>query len=173
MMINIRPETPGDYDEIFTVVKKAFEQAEHTDGDEQNLVSRLRKSDAYIPGLSLVAEMDGRIVGHIMFTKLPVAGTIQLGLAPLSVLPEYQRRGIGGELVKKGHQAAGELGDEFSILVGHPGYYPRFGYVLASSFGIKCPLDVPEECFMAINLQNKKTLLNGTVEYPAAFFDAG
>lgn len=170
-MIKIRQETAKDYDEIYLLVKLAFENAEHTDGDEQNLVSRLRNSDAYIPELSLVAEKNGKIVGHIMFTKTNVNGIIQLTLAPLSIHIEYQRQGIGGMLIEEGHKIGEQLGYEFSILLGHPSYYPKFGYLPAANFGIKSPFDVPSECFMAINLKGKPTQLNGTVEYPKAFFE--
>ena len=170
-MLIIRPETPQDYDEIFKVTLKAFENAEHTDGDEQNLVSRLRSSAAFIPELSLVAETNGKIAGHIMFTKLKAGRTTQLSLAPLSVLPEYQGQGIGAMLIKTGHQIAKDLGYEFSILVGYPSYYPRFGYEDASNFGIKAPFDLPEGVFMACNLQGKKTQLNTTIEYPKEFFE--
>ncbi len=168
-MINIREERPQDYNQVYEVVKQAFAGAEHTNGDEQNLVNRLRRSEAYIPELSLVAEQEGKIVGHIMFTRLKAGNTVQLGLAPLSVLPSYQNQGIGSRLIEAGHQIARELGYEFSIVVGHAAYYPRFGYLPAAGFGIKAPFDVPPECFMAINLQGKKTRLNAVVEYSAEF----
>lgn len=170
-MIIIRKEVEKDYDEIYKLVKQAFLSAEHSDGDEQDLVVRLRKSEDYVPDLSLVAEQDGKIVGHIMFTKIKLNNIIQLALAPVSVLPEKQKQGIGGKLINTGHRIAKKLGYEFSVLLGHASYYPKFGYVPASSFGIKCPFEVPEECFMALNLQNKDTVLNGMVEYSKAFFE--
>lgn len=170
-MLTVRPELPQDYDHVYDIVKRAFEKAEHTDGDEQNLVVRLRNSPAFIPELSLAAEFDGRLAGHIMFTKLKAGDTTQLCLAPLAVAPEFQNRGIGGALIKAGHLAAKNLGYEFSILIGHPGYYPRFGYQNAANFGIKCPLELPEDVFMAFNLQGKKTILNAMIEFPRAFFE--
>lgn len=91
----IRKEEPRDYETIYYVVKDAFHSAEHADGNEQDLVNALRKGEAFIPELSLVAEIDGKIVGHIMFTKATVGENTVLALAPLSVLPEYQRKGIG------------------------------------------------------------------------------
>ena len=91
----IRKETVADRDNVYYVIKRAFESAEHADGNEHDLVNSLRKGDAFIPELSLVAEEEGKIVGHIMFTKATVDGKTVLALAPLSVLPEYQRKGIG------------------------------------------------------------------------------
>lgn len=170
-MLTIRQETSLDYDAVYDVIKDAFEKAEHTDGDEQNLVTRLRKSTAFIPELSLVAEINNRIVGHIMFTKLKVGTTIQLALAPLAVLPAYQKLGIGGKLIAAGHKIAKQLGYDYSILIGHPTYYPRFGYVNAAHFAIKAPFELPEDVFMAFDLKGTSIPLNAEVEYPKEFFE--
>ena len=86
-MITIRQETPADHAEIYSLIQTAFASAEHRDGNEQDLVNALRKSEAFIPELSLVAQLDGRIAGHILFTKARIVNTTQLALAPLSVLP--------------------------------------------------------------------------------------
>ena len=93
--MDIRQERIEDYKLIYEVVKTAFDSAEHADGNEQDLVTALRKGENYIQQLALVAEEKGKIVGHIMFTKARVGETDVLALAPLSVLPEYQRKGIG------------------------------------------------------------------------------
>lgn len=170
-MIKIRQETQQDYTKVFNLVKAAFEHAEHTDEDEHNLIGRLRKSDAFIPALSLVAEIDSEIVGQIMFTKLKVGRTTQLALAPVAVNPTFQGQGVGGALILKGHEIAQKLGYEYSILIGHPTYYPRFGYIDAANFGIQSPFDLPEGVFMAINLKGKNTMLNDVVEYPKEFFE--
>ena len=106
----IRKERPQDYKTVYSVVKEAFESAKHSDGNEQDLVAALRKGDAFIPDLSLVAEIDGKIVCHIMFTRARVGGNTVLALAPLSVIPEYQRKGIGISLIKEGHKIARESG---------------------------------------------------------------
>lgn len=90
----IRKETSKDYETVYSVIKSAFANAEHADGNEHDLVVALRKSEAFIPELSLVAEIDGNIAGHIMFTKAYVEDTAVLALAPLSVLPEYQKIGV-------------------------------------------------------------------------------
>ena len=105
----IRQEETRDYENIYSVVKKAFGSAVQADGNEQDLVNALRNGDAYIPELSLVAEIDGVIVGHIMFTKAKVEDKVVLALAPLSVLPEYQRQGVGTALIEEGHRIAKEL----------------------------------------------------------------
>lgn len=96
----IRQETEKDYDEVYAVVKAAFERAEHSDGNEQDLVAALRKGGAFVPELSLVAQKDGRIVGHILLTKGSVGSRDVLVLAPLSVLPENQSQGIGSALME-------------------------------------------------------------------------
>ena len=169
--ILIRRETPQDFNAVYQVVKEAFASAEHSDGDEQDLVCRLRKSAAFIPELSLVAETDGNIIGFIMFTKLKVGNTVQLALAPLAVLPSFQGNGVGGMLIQKGHQIAQRLSYELSILIGYPDYYARFGYEKATRFGLKSPFDLPEEVFMVRNLTDKPVQINGTVEYPKEFFN--
>ena len=91
----IRQERPADYEAVYQVVKEAFANAEHTDGHEQDLVAALRKSKSFIPELSLVAVEDDKIAGHILFTRAVVDHTEVLALAPLSVFPAYQGRGIG------------------------------------------------------------------------------
>ena len=169
MEIKIRQETKNDYDMVYHVVKSAFEHAKHTSGDEHNLVNRLRTSNAFVPQLSLVAELNGKIVGHILFTEAEINETTQLMLAPLSVIPSQQNRGIGGMLITEGHRIAKNLGYEFSILVGHAHYYPRFGYIPANRFGIKTTFEVPDENFMVLNLQGKNTKLNGMVRFAPEF----
>ena len=146
---------------------------EHSDGDEQNLVNRLRKSEAFVPALSLVAEVDDEIVGHIMFTKIRIGNsdTLVLGLAPLSVLPKVQKNGIGGKLIEVGHQIAKDLGYVYSIVLGHADYYPRFGYKPASVYGINPPFPVADENFMAIKLIEEENIqTSGTVSYANEFF---
>lgn len=171
-MIYIRPEGPVDYPAVRRLVQAAFAQAEYTDHDEHNLVERLRQSESYVPALSLVAEDDGTLVGHILFTTVTVGDMVALALAPLSVLPQRQGQGIGRQLIERGHHEARTRGYGFSILLGHAGYYPRFGYQPASRFGIRCPFDdIPDANFMACDLQNRPdTRLEGMVVYPPAFF---
>lgn len=165
----VRQEQSKDFEAIYTVVKKAFKIAEHSDGNEQDLVNSLRRGAAYIPELSLVAEVDGRIVGHIMFTKAEVGDNTVLVLAPLSVLPDYQRRGIGKALISEGHKTAKRLGYEYSVVLGSEKYYPKAGYVPAEIFGIMPPFDVLKENFMANKLKAEALDVNGTLKYAKEF----
>ena len=148
----IRQEIEKDYDEVYAVVKAAFERAEHSDGNEQDLVAALRKGAAFVPELSLVAQKDGRIVGHILLTKGSVGGRDVLVLAPLSVLPENQRQGIGSALMEEGRQAA-----------------EARGYIPAEQLGIRAPFEVPPENFMALRLREDAAPVNGVLRYAAEF----
>ena len=165
----IRKEEEKDYSTIYSLVKQAFESAEHSDGNEQDLVNALRKSEAYIPELSLVAEKDGKIVAHIMFTKAWVENSIVLALAPLSVLPEYQRQGIGTALIEEGHKIAKDLGYEYSVVLGSEKYYPRTGYVPADILGIYPPFEIPRENFMAYKTVENAPAVNGVLRYAKEF----
>ncbi len=147
-MLIVREEREADFDAIRQVVMEAFASAEHSDGDEYALVERLRQTDDYIPALSLVAEWGGEVVGHIMFSRISIGNTEAIALAPLAVLPSFQDRGIGKELIMAAHQRAQELGYCCSVVLGSPGYYSRYGYVPASIYGITSPFDVPSEFYM-------------------------
>lgn len=165
----IRKVETKDYDIISSVVKRAFEHAEHTDGNEHDLVNALRNSSAYIPELSLAAEINGMIAGHILFTRAEIEDTIVLALAPLSVLPEHQRQGVGTALIKEGHRVAKELGYNYSIVLGSEKYYSRAGYLPADTFGIRAPFDVPRENFMALRLNENAPAIHGTMRYAEEF----
>ena len=165
----IRKERPSDYNEVYSLVKEAFRNAEHTDGKEQDLVVALRESEAFISELSLVAELDGVIVGHIMFTKAKVGKSTVLALAPLSVLPEQQRQGVGSALVKEGHRIAVALGYEYVVVLGSDTYYPKLGYVVAEQYGMTPPFEVPKEYFMAYQLQDNVSKVVGVMQYDEAF----
>ncbi len=167
MNFKIRQENFSDYSEVNSVVKRAFETAPHRDGNEHNLVSALRKSDAFIPELSLVAVSDCAIIGHALYTRVKISGTTQLALAPVAVLPEHQKLGVGRSLIREGHDIAKKLGYNYCVLLGDPSYYSRLGYHPAQTFGIKPPFDVKSEYFMAICLNPLH--LNGVVEYPKEF----
>lgn len=174
-MLTIRQEEEKDYRKVFALTEEAFRTMEHSDHQEHFLVERLRKSDAFIPELSLVAENeDGVIAGHILFTKIKIENSSEsfdsLALAPVSVKPEFQNQGIGGQLILFGHLVAKELGHQSVILIGHENYYPRFGYEKTSNFGISFPFDIPEENGMAIELvENGLKNVTGVVKYPKEF----
>jgi len=174
-MLTIRQEEEKDYRKVFELTEEAFRTMEQSDHQEHFLVERLRKSDAFIPELSLVAENeDGVIAGHILFTKIKIENSSEsfdsLALAPVSVKPEFQNEGIGGQLILFGHLVAKELGHQSVILIGHEDYYPRFGYEKTSNFGISFPFDIPEENGMAIELvENGLKNVTGVVKYPKEF----
>jgi putative acetyltransferase len=153
-VITIRAERPGDISAIRVVNERAFERRE-----EGDIVDRLRESCPEF--ISLVAEprncagtLDGEVVGAILFTPAVIEGPAQridgMLLAPLAVLPERQRQGIGSALVRRGLELLRERGCPFVVLVGHPQYYPRFGFERALALGLICPWDgVPDEAWMA------------------------
>ncbi|MGW6385149.1 GNAT family N-acetyltransferase, partial [Peribacillus butanolivorans] len=146
-----------------------------SDKKEHELVYRIRKSDAFIPYLSLVA-VNKEIVGHILLSKIKINNDNQfaesLALAPVSVLPAYQNKGIGRLLTLEALKKAKELEYNSVVVLGHPEYYPKFGFEKASLWGIKAPFEVPEEAFMALELQaNALYNISGVVEYPSAFFE--
>ena len=167
--MEIRQERADDYHTVFQVVTEAFSHAEHSDGNEQELVKALRDTPSFIPELSLVAMEDGKIVGHILFTKITIEEAIELALAPLSVLPAYQRRGIGLALIREGHRIAKQMGYGYSVVLGSPAYYPRAGYLPASLYGIEAPLEVRDENYMAFKLQDDAPQVKGMVKYDPAF----
>lgn len=163
----IRTECNDDFDEIRCIVKEAFAGAEHSDGDEHNLIDRLRNTHDYIPPLSLVAEIDGVIVGYIMFSRIYIGGCEALALAPLAVLPPFQKCGIGKSLIAAGHRKAKELGFCCSVVLGSPHYYTRCGCRPADLFGITPPFDVPSRFYMVYLLADD--IPEGEVRYSPAF----
>ena len=166
--MQIRKEELPDYDTVYQIIQQTFEQAEHADGNEADLVTALRKGSAFISELSLVAEIEGKIVGHILFTKGQIADNTVLALAPLAVLPTYQGQGIGAALVNEGHRIARQLGYDYVIVLGGT-YYQRFGYVSASSLGITAPFEVPDEYFMAKKLNPHAANVSGVMHYTKEF----
>ncbi|MEZ4687500.1 MAG: N-acetyltransferase [Bacteroidia bacterium] len=138
-------------------------------------MARLRKSGAFVPALSIVAEQEGKLVGHILFTKIMIVNdrysSPSLALAPVSVLPAYQGKGIGSTLIEHGHLIARQLGFESVVLLGHAEYYPRFGYERADTYGISLPFEVPPENVMVYALhEGALDDVHGLVEYTEEFF---
>ena len=167
----VRAEIGSDHDAIDRVNRLAFGQ-----DNEGRLVRALRCLPEFLPDLSLVAEAERTIVGHILFTPIHIRGSTPpvpaLALAPMAVLPDWQRRGVGSSLVREGIDRCRRLGHARIIVLGHTEYYPRFGFVPASSFGIRAPFPVPDDAFMAMALQpDAFAQCIGVVEYPPAFSD--
>ena len=165
-MIIIRREMPEDDEAVRRVNTLAFEQ-----DDEARLVDALRGA---APHISLVALLDGQIVGHIFFSPVEVEGADEsftaMGLAPMAVVPEYQNQGIGSELVRRGLEACAELGHDVVFVLGHPRYYPRFGFSTAPEKGLRSEYDVSDEVFMVAELRPGALRgRTGTVKYRPEF----
>lgn len=142
---------------------------------EGELVAKLRDSSAVAPHLCLVAEEDQVVIGHIFYSyitlRTPSGDARQvLALAPMAVFPAFQNRGVGTALVVESLRRADARGESLAVVVGHAGYYPRFGFVPARSLGIEPPYpEMPDDVFMAKTLSGYTQDLKGTVEYPEAF----
>lgn len=163
----IRKEQPSDIEQIWHINAEAFD----TD-TEANLVNTLRNTGC--PYISLVAEADDKIVGHILFTAVELSDNENnlkiMGLAPMAVLNQYQNRGIGSQLVKAGVEHCRALAYDVIVVLGHPNYYPKFGFVPSVSYGIRSEYDVPDDVFMILELtagalKNHK----GIIRYHEAF----
>lgn len=168
-MIHIRPENSEDIASINELTILAFEGE-----DEVKLVKAIRASDFFIPELSLVAVEDDHVVGHILFSPITIESSEKsedaLALAPMAVLPDFQNKGIGTKLVKHGLAACTKLGYTIVIVVGHPGYYLRFGFTPARAYGIEAPFEVPDDAFMALELvPDALKDVRGVVKYSPAF----
>lgn len=164
----VRAERSDDAAAVRAVHEAAFERAA-----EAVLVDALRARAR--PVVSLVAEVDGAIVGHVMLAPvaLPDHPDVRLmGLAPVGVLPAHQRRGVGSALVRAGLDESRRRGAGAVVVLGHPAYYPRFGFVPAARFGLGCEYDAPAEAFMALEIRSGHLAgVSGTVRYHAAFRD--
>jgi len=172
MEIKIRNEQKNDYNQIRKINDLAFGQE-----NEGKMIESLRKTSDYNASLSLVAEIKEKIVGHILFYPVKIKNEKEeytvLSLAPIAVHPEYQSKGIGSKLVKTGLQIAKENNFDIVIVVGHPKYYPRFGFKPAGNWGIKHPFDVPNDVFLALELKdNALKNCRGKVEYPKEYYEA-
>lgn len=175
MEFEIRKEEIQDHAAVSQLIADAFKNEQLSDHREQFLVERLRKSPAFIPELSLVAVNANEVLGHILLTKIKInnkrTGCTCLSLAPVSVKPAYQNKGIGSALIEKAHQIACALNYKAIVLIGHEDYYPRFGYRKAGMFGINFPFDAPPANCMVKELKRGSLfLMHGNVEYPEEFF---
>jgi len=157
----LRLETTEDHAAIYAVNQAAFGHA-----DESELVDQLRRDGDVL--LSLVAEVDGKIIGHILFSRMWVEDVAAVALAPMAVLPEDQNRGIGSELVREGLRLLRERGERIVIVLGHEHYYPRFGFSTEMARNLGSPF--PKEAYMAMELSaGALEGVRGKVRYPAAF----
>jgi predicted N-acetyltransferase YhbS len=166
MKIKIEAETEEDYEQITTLHSLAFNR-----DSEARLVEKLRRTPIYIRELSLVARYKNTVIGHILFYPIKINShgkkCVSLALAPISVIPRFQNRKIGTKLIREGLEKARKLGFKSVIVVGHPEYYPRFGFEKASKYGISASFHVPDNALLAISLE-KDALKDcrGAVVYP-------
>jgi len=168
-MLTIRRETPEDIDSIRYINQQAFGQKA-----EAELVDKLRNRNIVI--LSLVAVQGDQVVGHILFSPITIeskgASFEAIALAPMAVLPAYQRKGIGSQMVRAGLEECQRLSHEIVVVLGHPDYYPRFGFVAAKPKGIECEFEVPEEAWMLLELREGALAgRSGTVKFQPEFQD--
>jgi putative acetyltransferase len=164
--MRIRPETEADRAAVRAVNEAAFETSAEAD-----LVEALRARSVAL--VSLVAEVDGKIVGHILFSPVSLKEHAHLnvkGLGPMAVMPDCQRKGVGSALVREGLACCKNLGSCAVVVVGHPEYYPRFGFAPASRYSLRSEYDVPDDVFMVAVLEDGAlNSVSGLVRYDDAF----
>jgi len=165
--LEIREEQPTDIDAVRELNRQAFHQEQ-----EGRIVDALR--DAGAVTLALVAVSDGAIVGHILFSPLTVGAETGAALGPMAVAPAYQRQGIGSQLVSQAMGRLRERGCPFVVVIGHPEFYPRFGFGPAAALGLTCEWEVPAEAFM-VNVLNAELgdRLRGRAQYRTEFSTIG
>ncbi|OGN94496.1 MAG: GNAT family N-acetyltransferase [Chloroflexi bacterium RBG_13_50_10] len=169
-MLIIRPETSKDIVAIHHINEEAFGQKQ-----EAEIVEKLRSRGTLT--ISLVAVQNNEIVGHIAFSRVKVEAEHSsfeaIALAPMSVLPANQRKGIGSQLVRAGLKECRHLGYEIVVVLGHPNYYPRFGFSPAKPKGIDCEFQVPDEAWMILELKDGALAgRRGTVRFQPEFSEA-
>lgn len=167
--VHIREERPGDIEAIRNLNLAAFGQAQ-----EGQIVDALRTNGGVL--LSLVAMIGGQVVGHALYSPVSIGSketTLQgAGLGPMAVLPEFQRRGIGSRLIAFGNAELTKRGVPFIVVVGHPEYYPRFGFRSASGFGIRSEWELPDDVFMVLVLDESRMKdVSGLAKYRPEFLD--
>jgi putative acetyltransferase len=168
-MIDVRAEMPSDHRSVHDVNRLAFESE-----GEARLVEAVRGTPRTI---SLIATIGTAVVGHILFSPVEIEGGSSIaavGLGPMAVLPEHQRRGVGTSLVRRGLEECGKLAYELVVVVGHPTYYPRFGFVRASALGLRCEFEAPDDAFLALPLRSAvPSRIEGLVRYLPQFREIG
>ena len=165
-MVTIRPERPEDHDAVRAVNDGAFGEG----SPEGGLVDALREEGAHVPELCLVAVEGDEVVGHILFSRARLAsGHEVLALAPMAVLPEHQRSGVGSQLATDALRRAATTDFPLVVVLGHPEYYPRFGFEPAAAHGVEAPWEVPPEAWMVLPLPAHDPAAKGVVTYARAF----
>jgi putative acetyltransferase len=165
-MLDVRPEEPDDFGAARAVHEQAFAPSQ----EEADLVDALRATQVHVPELCLLALRGGAVIGHIAFSRARLdSGHPVLALAPMAVVPEQQRMGVGSALVSEGLRRAAETDFALVVVVGHPAYYPRFGFEPADALGVAAPFAVPTEAWMVHRLPAYRRDARGTVVYPEAF----
>lgn len=167
--MNIRCETLLDYPTIAEVNTLAFKGK-----NEAQLIDKIRLSERYIPELSLVAEIDGKVIGHILYSYIDLVNedTLKvLALAPIAIHPQFHNKGIGSALITASLEIANTKREAIVIVLGYPSFYTRFGFVPSVSYEIESPFPVPSDVFMVKILQNYEEKYKGKVVYPPAFND--
>jgi putative acetyltransferase len=162
----LRGERPDDFGAIHDLHLEAFGPG----SPEASLVDALRAADAHVADLCLVAVHDERVVGHVFFTEAALeSGDTVLALAPMAVLPEFQRMGVGSALLRESLRQAATTNYALVVVVGHPAYYPRFGFKRAGAYDIRAPWEVPAEAWMVHPLPAYQAESRGLVRYAEAF----
>ena len=166
--VNVRPENTNDLETIENLISSAFENHPYSNHKEQFIVSQLRVSSAL--SVSIVAEHDEKIIGHIAFSAVKINGEecSWYGLAPVSVVPEQQKSGVGSQLIKAGLEAIKHKGAKGCVLLGEPEYYEKFGFRAVDSLVLE---GVPPEFFLCLSFD--EVIPSGKVEYHQAFADNG
>ena len=164
--MDVRAETPADFNAIRAVHTQAFAPSE----TEAKLVDDLRADGALVTDLCLVATEGNAVIGHIAYSRASLdSGHEILVLAPMGVLPAHQRQAVGAQLIGQSMRRAALTDFPLVSVLGHPGYYPRFGFEPARPLGIEPPFDVPDDAWMARKLPRYTPEAKGTVTYAAAF----
>ncbi|RXK47059.1 N-acetyltransferase [Enterococcus faecalis] len=174
--MQIRKIDKKDFSIVSKMIRESFEHTEHGYGNEAELVDKIRASTTYIPALEMVAvDNDNSIIGHGLLSEVEIIDSdnvahVGLVLAPLDVAVNHQNKGIGSKILIELEKAATEMHYRFISILGHPNYYPRFGYVLASKYNIKTPFDISDELFMIKTLyEGALDSISGTIKYSDAF----
>ena len=164
--MRIRPEAAADYHAVRAVNAAAFDSRVEAD-----LVEALRRKGIEL--ISLVADEDAEVIGHILFSPVSLAGHPGLrlmGLGPMAVAPRRQRQGIGTALIREGLEACRRSGCDAVVVLGHANYYPRFGFVPAARYALRCEYDVPEDVFLVTELKREALRgASGLIRYDEAF----